>query len=67
MGKNDAPSSDTNIESLESFYSIFDDAELWDCFYEGLDIESNLLELVKEHDCFLNLPEINEGENPLDV
>ena len=36
-------------------------------FNEGLDMGSDLLDLVKEHDCFLNLPEINEGENPLDI
>ena len=69
MGKNDVPSSDTNIDSLRSyyFYSIFDDTEMCYCFNDGLDMESNLLELVKEHDYFLNLPEINEGENPLDI
>ena len=67
IGKNDAPSSDINIESLESFYSIFDDSNTCHLFNEGLDEESNLLDFVKEHDCFLNLPEINEGENPLDI
>ena len=67
VGKNDAPSSDIKLDSLESFYSVFDDLELAEYFSEGLEVESNLLEFITEHDCFLNLAEINEGENPLDL
>ena len=67
VGKNDAPSSDIEIDSLESFYSTFDDTEIAQSFYDGLEVESNLLEFIQEHDCFLNLAEINEGENPLDI
>ena len=40
VGKNDGPSSDINIETDESFYSSFDDAELIDCFYQGIEKET---------------------------
>jgi len=64
LGKNDAPSSDIKLDSLESFYSVFDDAELTDYFYDGLEKENRF---IKEHVYFLNLPEIDEKENPLNV
>ena len=53
VGKSDAPSSDTNIETDESFYSFFDDSELIDCFYQGIEKGDNLLDFIKDHDCFL--------------
>ena len=67
VGKNDAPSSDIKSDSFDSFYSIFDDSDLAETFSEILETESNLLDFVREHDCYLNLPEIDMEENPLNL
>ena len=52
---------------MKVFFSTLDESELADCFYQGIDNGDNLLDFIKEHDCFLNLAETNEGENPLDI
>ena len=66
VGKNDAPSKDTQIDSLDSFFSTFDEEEVVDCFNSGF-TENHLLQFVKEHDCFLNLAAIEKEENPLNL
>jgi len=67
VGKNDAPCSDINDDSLDNFYSVFDDSETAEVFMNGMNSENNLLELIKEHDCFLNLAETGLNEYPLNL
>ena len=43
VGKNDAPSSDIKNDSLDSFFSTFDETELVECFNSVLSTETNLL------------------------
>ena len=68
VGKNDGPcSAIKDDDSLDSFYSIFDDSEIAKVFTEGMKTEDNLTELIKEHDCFLNLAETELNEYPLNL
>jgi len=67
VGKNDAPSKDTQIDSLDNFFSTFDEEEMVECFNSVLSTENNLLQFVEEHDCFLNLAAIEKEENPLNL
>ena len=52
VGKNDAPSKDTRIDSLDNFFSTFDEEEVVECFNSESNTETNLLQFVKEHDFF---------------
>ena len=36
VGKNDAPCSDIKDDSLDSFYSVFDDSEIANVFTDGM-------------------------------
>ena len=67
VGKNDAPSKDTQIDSLHNFFSTFDEEEMVECFNSVLSTENNLLQYVEEHDCFLNLAAVEKEENPLNL
>ena len=67
VGKNDAPSKDTQTDFLDNFFSTFDEKEVVECFHSGLSMETNLLQFVKEHDCFLNLAAIEKEESPLNL
>ena len=67
VGKDDAPCSDIKDDSLDSFYSVFDDSEIAKVFTDGMKTKDNLSELIKEHDCFLNLAETELNEHPLNL
>ena len=64
MGKKH-PLQDITNKKQDSFYSIFDDPEIFECFTAVTD--TDCFELVKENDCFLNLPDIEIDENPLNI
>ena len=67
VGKNDAPCSDIKDDALDNFYSVYDDSEIAEVFMSGMNPKDNLSNLVKEHDCFLNLAETELDQHPLNL
>ena len=67
VGKNDAPCSDIKDDALDNFYSVYDDSEIAEVFMAGMNPKDNLSDLVKEHDCFLNLAETELDQHPLNL
>lgn len=49
------------------FYSFLGDLELADCFEMLTEPNIDLVYFIKEHNFFLNLPEIDVDENPLNI
>ena len=49
----------------DSYYSIFEDPEMVECFLAIED--TSCLDLIKDNDCFLNFPEIEIEQIPLNI
>ena len=41
------------------FYSMEEEQELIECFANVVGPNRDIFDFIKEHDCFLNLPEVN--------
>lgn len=68
IGKSNDHSTSTIMEkdelSEDNLYSIRDDPGLIECFATLVDHDINFVDFIKEHTCYLNLPEIKLDENP---
>ena len=60
VGKNNAPKSDIKDELSDDHFltTLYDDQEFIDCFSNSIDYKKNMFEFIKEHDCYLSLPNI---------
>ena len=58
---NDPPYSNYGIYSME------EEPELIDCLTNVIGSNRDLFDVIKEHDCFLNLPEVDIDKNPLNI
>ena len=67
VGRNDAHCSDIKYDALDNSYSVYDDSEIAEVFMSGMNPKDNLSNLVKEHDCFLNLAETELDRHPLNL
>ena len=69
VGKNNAPKSDIKDELSDDQFltTLYDDQEFIDCFTNAIDYKKNMFEFIKEHDCYLNLPDIEVENNPLNM
>ena len=44
-----------------------EEPELIECFNSVINPNRDLFDFLKEHDCFLNLPEVELDKNPLNI
>ena len=65
VGKNNAPSMD--IKDEFNYLSTLEDQDFNCCYSTITNSYENVFEFIKEHDCFLNLPEVALEEHPLNI
>ena len=46
---------------------LYDDPEFIDCFSNTINHKKNMFEFIKKHDCYLNLPDMEIENNPLNM
>ena len=56
-----------DIKDEFTFLSTLDDQDFVDCYSTISDCNTNVFEFIKEHNCFLNLPEVKSEEHPLNI
>ena len=69
VGKNNAPKSDIKDEFSDDHFltMLYDDPEFIDCFSNTINYKKNMFEFIKKHDCYLNLPDMEVENNPLNM
>ena len=65
VGKNNGPFKD--IKDKFNYLSTLDDQDFVDCYSTISNCNNNVYESIKEHYCFLNLPELPLEEHPLNI
>ena len=55
------------LYSNYGFYSMEEEPELIDCFTNVIGPNRDLFDFIKEHECFINLPEMDIDKNPLNI
>ena len=63
---NDGGNNITSYSTNES-YSIEEDPDMIQCFANISNLDVNSLEFIKQHDCFLDLPDVEMNKNPLNI
>ena len=65
VGKNNAPSMD--IKDEFNYLSTLEDQDFNCCYSTITNSYENVFEFIKEHDCFLDLPEVALEEHSLNI
>ena len=58
---------DITSYTSNGFYSMEEDPEMIQCFASLAKPETDFFKFIKQHDCFLNLPDVEMDENPLNI
>ena len=58
---------DITSYTTNGFYSMEEDPEMIQCFASLAKPETDFFKFIKQHDCFLNLPDVEMDENPLNI
>ena len=65
VGKNNGPFKD--IKDEFNYLSTLEDQDFIGCYSTITNPNKNVFEFIREHDCFLNLPEVALEEHPLNI
>ena len=58
---------DITSYTSNGFYSMEEDPEMIQCFASLAKPEMDFFKFIKQHDCFLNLPDVEMDKNPLNI
>ena len=67
--KNNGPTSDIKYDLMDTncLTILHDNQEFVNCFANAIDYKSNLLEFIQDNDFYLNIPEVETEEDPLNI